>query len=64
MLDPQVSAESSGASYDSSPNATALAAVDGAARAIAGVGDLEDVLQLVVDRQAAAFVAMHRPDGG
>ena len=29
---------------------TALAAVDEAARAIAGVGDLEDVLQLIVDR--------------
>ncbi len=33
-----------------SPDATALAAIDAAARAIAGVLSIEDVLQLIVDR--------------
>ena len=69
MLDPLVSAESSGTSFDSSPNATALAAVDEAARAIAGVGDLEDVLQLIVDRvrdlvgASYAALGIAAPDG-
>src|SRR5690349_13617123 len=35
---------------DPSPDASALAAVDEAARAIAGVLGIEDVLQLIVDR--------------
>src|ERR1700754_3900729 len=59
MLDPLVSGESSGTSFDSSPNATALAAVDEAARAIASVGDLEDVLQLIVDRVRDLVSASH-----
>ena len=69
MLDPLVSPESSGTSFDSSPNATALAAVDEAARAIAGVGDLEDVLQLIVDRvrdlvgASYAALGIAAPDG-
>ena len=69
MLDPLVSPDSSGTSFDSSPNATALAAVDEAARAIAGVGDLEDVLQLIVDRvrdlvgASYAALGIAAPDG-
>jgi signal transduction histidine kinase len=69
MLDPVVSPESSGTSFDTSPNATALAAVDEAARAIAGVGDLEDVLQLIVDRvrdlvgASYAALGIAAPDG-
>ena len=50
MPDRTTTAPSSGATVDPSLGATALAAVDDAARAIAGVGDLEDVLQLIVDR--------------
>ena len=38
------------AAFDPSGDATTLAAVDEAARAIAGVADLEIVLQLIVDR--------------
>ena len=69
MLDPLVSPESSGTSFDSAPSATALAAVDEAARAIAGVGDLEDVLQLIVDRvrdlvgASYAALGIAAPDG-
>ena len=50
MLDPTVSAQDAGSSFESSPDATALAALDQAARAIASVGNLEEVLQLIVDR--------------
>jgi signal transduction histidine kinase len=64
-----VSARSSDTTFDPSPDATALAAVDEAARAIAGVGDLEDVLQLIVDRVrdlvSASYAALGiaGPDG-
>src|SRR4029079_19186717 len=69
MLDPLLGPESSGPSFDSSPNATALTAVDEAARAIAGVGDLETVLQLIVDRvrdlvgASYAALGIAAPDG-
>ena len=55
--------------FDPSADATALAAVDEAARAIASVGDLEDVLQLIVDRVrdlvSASYAALGiaGPDG-
>jgi signal transduction histidine kinase len=64
-----VSAQSSNTTFDPSPDATALAAVDEAARAIAGVGDLEDVLQLIVDRvrdlvnASYAALGIAGPDG-
>jgi signal transduction histidine kinase len=67
MLDPI--AGPSEATLDPSPDATALAAVDEAARAIASVGNLEDVLQLIVDRVrdlvSASFAALGiaGPDG-
>ncbi len=50
MLDPTAGSARPDAAFDPSGEATALAAVDEAARAIAGVADLEIVLQLIVDR--------------
>ena len=69
MLDPIVTAEGSGTSTGPSADAVALAAVDEAARAIAGVFDLEDVLQLIVDRvrelvhASYAALGIAGPDG-
>jgi len=67
MLDP------AGRAIETDPDppteATALAAVDEAARAIAGVGDLDEVLQLIVDRvrdlvsASYAAVGIAGPDG-
>ena len=60
----------SGIHLDASLDAAALNAVDEAARAIAGVLDLDDVLQLIVERvrplvgaRYAALGIVH-PDGG
>jgi signal transduction histidine kinase len=69
MFDPMDSDRSSRTTSDVSPDAIALAAVDEAARAIAGVGDLEDVLQLIVDRvrdlvnASYAALGIAAPDG-
>jgi signal transduction histidine kinase len=69
MPEPPVSSPTAGVSSDASPDAVALVAVDAAARAIASVGDLEDVLQLIVDRvrvlvgASYAALGIAGPDG-
>ena len=50
MADVPTSSRGEGPDPNASPDATALAALDEAARAIAGVLGIEEVLQLIVDR--------------
>jgi signal transduction histidine kinase len=50
MTVPETAANGSGSSAPFLPDATALAAVDDAARAIAGILGVDDVLQVIVDR--------------
>jgi len=69
MLEPHRSAEAGLAAPDPSLDAIALTAVDDAARAIAGVRDIEDVLQLIADRvrdlvdASYAALGISGPDG-